>query len=315
MMSSELAANVAEQYQAIRIGCGVVPLTDWSSVTLTGRDRQSFLHSFCTNDVKRLKPGDACEAFFTDVKGKIIGYGIISCREDELVIICVPGQSPTLITHLDRYLIREDVHLRDTTDERNYVVSAGGSIVNEASELLETQPEIASAVIPCRLAGSEFEKLIELSPGNLPELMASLESLGASPASLAFDAVRIEAGVPLFKVDFDESNLPQEVGRDELAISFTKGCYLGQETVARIDALGHVNQRIVGVRFMEGREIDLGTELTREGRTVGRVSSGTFSPKLNAPLALAMVRREANAVGARLDSAAGECEVIALPLL
>ena len=77
-----------------------------------------------------------------------------------------------------------------------------------------------------------------------------------------FDAARIEAGMPLFGVDFDDSNLPQEVGRDAEAISFTKGCYLGQETVARIDALGHVNQRIVGVRF-SGTEVPaVGTELT-----------------------------------------------------
>ena len=85
----------------------------------------------------------------------------------------------------------------------------------------------------------------------------------------AFDALRIESGTPLFGVDFDEENLPQEVGRDELAISFTKGCYLGQETVARIDALGHVNQQLAGVRFAGPDVPDAKAELT-QGGTSGR---------------------------------------------
>ena len=128
-----------------------------------------------------------------------------------------------------------------------------------------------------------------------------------------FDAVRIEAGTPLFERRFRRRQLPQEVGRDAEAISFTKGCYLGQETVARIDALGHVNQRIVGVRFF-GREVPaVGTELTHDGRACRPRDIGAFSPQLGAPLALAMVRREANALGTRLESAVGACEVIALP--
>jgi folate-binding protein YgfZ len=131
---------------------------------------------------------------------------------------------------------------------------------------------------------------------------------------MAFTAARIEAGFPLFGVDFGEENFPQEVGRDPVAISFTKGCYLGQETVARIDALGHVNQRIAGVRFF-GSDVPMnGTKLTLQGKEVGVVTSAAFSPKLGAPLALSMVRREANSPGTRLGSAIGECEVVALPL-
>ena len=85
----------------------------------------------------------------------------------------------------------------------------------------------------------------------------------------AFHALRIEAGTPLFGVDFDDRNFPQEVGRNEQAISFTKGCYLGQETVARIDALGHVNQQLAGVRFAGTNVPDAGSELTHAGKTAG----------------------------------------------
>ena len=109
--------------------------------------------------------------------------------------------------------------------------------------------------------------------------------------------------------------MPQEVGRDEQAISFTKGCYLGQETVARIDALGHVNQQtrrraISADRTCRKRD----RNLSQRRSTVGHVTSAAFSPQLGAPLALAMVRREWLTPGTRLESAAGACEVIELPL-
>jgi folate-binding protein YgfZ len=131
----------------------------------------------------------------------------------------------------------------------------------------------------------------------------------------AFTGARVEAGVPLFGIDFDEQNFPQEVGRDREAISFTKGCYLGQETVARIDALGHVNQRLVGVRFSGTILPDVGTELLHSGKKVGQITSVAYSPRLNAPLALAMVRRETNSPGTRLESGLRPCEVVSLPIV
>src|SRR5690606_19242510 len=96
--------------------------------------------------------------------------------------------------------------------------------------------------------------------------------------------------------------------------SFAKGCYLGQETVARIDAIGHVNQRIVGVKFGAETVPEVGAELTRRGAKVGRVSSIALSPRIGASLALAMVRRESNAPGTRLEYTSGQCEVIAMPI-
>ncbi|MCI0492433.1 MAG: hypothetical protein L0Z07_05820, partial [Planctomycetes bacterium] len=80
----------SEQYVALRSGRGLVELASWSSLRVTGADRQVFLHNFCTNDVKRLVPGTSCEAFFTNVKGKIVSHGLVTCRDDELVVITVP---------------------------------------------------------------------------------------------------------------------------------------------------------------------------------------------------------------------------------
>jgi folate-binding protein YgfZ len=166
------------------------------------------------------------------------------------------------------------------------------------------------------IVGRSNSSLYEVDPSKVSDIVRGLVAEGFVVAGpKAFEAARIEAGMPVYGIDFNEENLPQEVGRDDRAISFTKGCYLGQETVARIDALGHVNQRLVGVRFFGSDLPAGGMELTREGRIVGAVTSAAFSPKLDAPIALAMVRREANSPGTRLASAIGECEVVALPLV
>jgi folate-binding protein YgfZ len=294
-----------DQYRALRDGRGFVELVGWSSITVTGADRQSFLHSFCTNDIRRLAPGQVCEAFFTNVKGKTIGHGWVSCREEELVIVSVPGQAAKLIEHLERYVIREDVQLRDTTDERSLV------LVSERNVL-------ADGAIPWMqwdLLGRPSCGLIEVSPSELPGLREALTAQQAVACDLsAFTALRIEAGVPLYGIDFNDDNLPQEVGRDDRAISFTKGCYLGQETVARIDALGHVNRRIAGVEFAADVVPQPGIELQRAGAAAGRVTSATFSPRLGKPLALAMLRRDALAPGTELESVAGSARVVALPI-
>jgi tRNA-modifying protein YgfZ len=303
-MSSSEMSSFDREYQALKTGRAVVELTDWSSISVTGADRQSFLNNFCTNDVKRLVPGSSCEAFFTNVKGKLVGHGVLHCRDAEMAFVGAPGQASRLVEHLDRYVIREDVKLRDSTSERSYLLIGGGVPV-----------ENLYASMSWDIVGRSDSTLYEVDPSRVSDIVRGLvaERFVVSGPQV-FEAARIEAGMPVYGVDFNEENLPQEVGRDNQAISFTKGCYLGQETVARIDALGHVNQRLVGVRFL-GSDVPVGgTKLTRDGRIVGIVTSAAFSPKLDAPIALAMVRREANSPGTRLASAVGECEVVSLPV-
>jgi folate-binding protein YgfZ len=302
-MSTSDDGKLAEQYHSLRAGEGFVELANWSAIRVTGRDRQAFLHNFSTNDIKRLRTGQNCEAFFTNVKGKIVGHGIVDCRADELVILGSPGQAARLVEHLDRYVIREDVHLHDITEERSCVL------------LHRKHADGGEPLIGWNIVGDDAYGIIELPRTKMTDVRNRLADRGIVRLEYeTFTAARIEAGFPLFGLDFNDSNFPQEIGRDRQAISFTKGCYLGQETVARIDALGHVNQQLAGVRFLEPSVPDAGLELSRAGNIVGRVSSAGYSPKLDAPLAFAMLRREANAVGTRLESPVGACEVIALPV-
>ncbi|MGD9636277.1 MAG: folate-binding protein YgfZ [Pirellulales bacterium] len=296
-----------DEYHALRSGFGCVDLADWTSITLSGRDRQTFLNNFCTNDVKRLQPGERCEVFITNVKGKILAHGLVDCRADELVLITVPGQAERLIAHLDRYIIREDVQLRNSTAERKYFLIAGG---DAAGGGLTHDRWIHWRILEVPICG-----LIEAPVDQFLTILGELRADGARPCgAAALQSLRVESGMPLYGSDFDEENLPQEIGRDEEAISFTKGCYLGQETVARIDALGHVNQQLVGVRWA-GPDIPVaGQELMSNGTPAGRITTITYSPQLEAPLALAILRRNWAAPGTKLSSPAGPCEVIDLPL-
>jgi folate-binding protein YgfZ len=304
--------------------CQFARLAGWSSVAVRGADRQSFLNNFCTNDVKRLLSGTSCEAFFCNAKGRVIAHGLITSRDGEHVIIGPPGQGASLAAHLDRYVIRKDVAIQDVTTERIYVLVFGSDVANHLAEAAavssikspESQGQYWNSAaqigganvrwIEWPIAAPE-SVLTETSPSEVLRVEAWLQAQNANCCGQnAVESARIEAGMPLLGVDFDDRNLPQEVGRDAQAISFTKGCYLGQETVARIDALGHVNQRLVGVRFSGSTLIEPGAELTDAGKIVGHVTSSAFSSTLKAPLALAM--------GSKLNSPVGACEVIPLPV-
>lgn len=298
------------EYSAFQSDCGFVELQHWSSITVTGADRQTFLNNFCTNDVKKLSPSQSCEAFFTNVKGKIVGHGLVTCRDEALVFVGPPGQAAPIIAHLERYIIREDVQLKDTTSELGYLLLTGCS-----TEVAVKLSNIQGRWVPWNILNLPTCGLLEFASEAANQIRGELEAQKVARCEEAtFQTRRIEAGFPLFGIDFNEQNLPQEIGRDAEAISFTKGCYLGQETVARIDALGHVNQQLCGVRFFCEEMPVAGLELTQAGGVVGHVASAAFSPHLNAPLALAMVRRAANAIGTKLDSSLGECEVVKLPV-
>ena len=143
------------------------------------------------------------------------------------------------------------------------------------------------------------------------EIQQRLGEAGVRPCGAeVFEIVRVEAGFPWYGRDIHEDCLPQEVNRDAQAISFTKGCYLGQETVARIDALGHVNRKLAGVRWYGSEMLQSGQELTVAGQAIGRVTSAVWSPRARAVLALAYLRHGFDQPGARLETASGVAEVV-----
>jgi folate-binding protein YgfZ len=147
----------------------------------------------------------------------------------------------------------------------------------------------------------------------------ALIDAGARPAGQeAFEILRLEAGTPVYGIDIDETVMASEVGRTQQAISYTKGCYLGQETIVRTRDLGHVNRSLMGLKISGDKAVPQGSKLFREGKEVGRVTSSAVSPRLGV-IALAYVQRGCQETGARLELQAAEgvrtAEVSSLPFL
>ena len=314
-------------YAALTDSCGFVELQRWSVISLSGEDRHTFLQNMCTNDIKQLSPGQGCEAFCTDVKGKIHAHVFVLLGEEKTTLLTFPDQAAGIIASLDRYIIREDVQLADETESSQLLFVSGSGA---AESLKRPAPiELDSLNEPWQHARFELERgrgamvrfplsgrdaFLLLIEAGAEGLMEKLKQAGATQCSSeAWNVLRIESGLPLFGIDFHGEHLPQEIARDSLAISFTKGCYLGQETVARLDALGHVNKQLVTVKYPDDAQPAPGIPLTYQQKQVGEATSVAVSPAVGAPIGIAMIRREANAVGTVLDSPVGPVEVIATP--
>jgi folate-binding protein YgfZ len=324
-MSQRPPAEVLRHYQALASGFGLVDVSDRTQIEITGADRARFLHGFCTNDITHLQIGQGCEAFVTNVKGKVVGHVLVFCEHHCLVLESAPDQTETIINHLDRYLIREDVALADGSRELSELLIAGGDAEAALSDLSDAPlPAEPLEHTSCHLAGTKARiRRVPFSAAGPSFLVASARSQAAhlrdilANAGAAFcsnaalEMLRIEAGFPVYGKDISQDNLPQEVNRDRRAIHFSKGCYLGQETVARIDAVGHVNRLLVGLRWQASGIPPAGPVLGPDQRPLLRVTSTAWSPHFHAPLSLAYVRRDCSQVGTRIETPHGETEVVA----
>jgi hypothetical protein len=326
------------EYDALATGSGMVDFRDSTQIELTGGDAPAFLNRLGTNAVAEIAPGEGCETFVTDVKGRVLAHLLVFRRQHSLLLRTTGGQSQTIVDHLDRYLIRDRVEVHDRTGQYSELLLAGPRSEAVLAQLTEASPPTAHlghremelaglAVWVGRFDLGEVVGIMISSPAETSAaLWRALEQAGVRRCGqTAWDAIRIEAGWPCYGQDISEENLPQEVGRNRQAISFTKGCYLGQEVVARIESRGHVNRQLVGLRWQTSAVPPPGTELTIGGANrgsladqpypvAGRVTSAAFSPRLRAGIALGYVRRDWAVPGTILGSPFGSAEVTELPM-
>lgn len=285
-------------------------VSDRVQIEVTGRDRVKFLHSFCTNDIKKLQPGQGCEAFVTNVNGKVLGHIFVFAERDSLWLESMAGSAATLLPHFDRYVITEDVRFADRSAEFAELLLAGSA----STELLErfglsvsSLPRYGhlahgSDALPLRSLRrvdwlDSATWLLSVPVAQRDEVQRVLTQAGARQAdNEEFHALRIAAGFPIYGLDITEDNLAQEVGRTALAVSFTKGCYLGQEPIARIDAMGHVNRKLCRLEMASGPLPTLGTPIldkpAPDGKPIGTITSSAWKCPGDAdkPLALAYLR-------------------------
>lgn len=315
------------EYAAFRQAAGLVPWDAHTEVVLSGAERASFLNRLGTNRLDRLAPGHGTETFLTDAKGHVLAHLLVWAESEQLVLTSSGQFGTRILTHLDYYLIREAVELADRSDEVTALGLHGPQAVAVLermadgpwpTEPLQHRPLVLESVpVAVRAVpyGHEVSYLIVAPREAAADLWSALRHAGAEPCGQrAADVLRIEAGWPWYGVDITEANLPQEIARDSHTLSFTKGCYLGQETVARIDARGHVNQTLVGLRLPGHEPPAAGTVLSVDERPVGRITSAAWSPRSKSVVALGYVRREHNTPGSQVATPQGPAEVVALPM-
>ena len=327
-------SNIAAEYQAARFGVGLADLSSFDRIEVTGKDRAKLIGNLCTNEIIKLPAATGCEAFFLNAKGKVIDYGMIYSVGESLWIDLEPGHAPIMIKYVDRYIFREDVKLHDRTAS-HALFHVAGPKAEELLTAIEFMPtnltdrgvviwetEGISYQIRRRArsveGGYDVVAPIEHAATLWERLIQAGQPLGLVPLSdETMETLRVEASIPRFGKEVTEDNLPQEIGRDKEAISFTKGCYIGQETVARLDAYGHVNKILRGLEAELGSGIESGQKLIRDGKTLGSIATVVDSPRWNKRIALAIIRVAGVEPGSMIDveTAGGSLavKVVALP--
>jgi tRNA-modifying protein YgfZ len=307
-----------EVFQRIAECAGLFDRSTRCRLAISGPDRAKFLHNLVTNDVKRLPIGRGCEAFVTSLQGRTLAFVSIIAAEDAIWLGVDPGGLDALLPHLRKYGVFDDVSIDDRSASTFEYHLAGPAAEEVARRCAGQLPEnVNLGHVQTELAGHPV-LVVRESPAGLSglTLIGNITAAGSIKSCLlsaggdlgvtlagpdVFDVLRIEAGTPVFGKDITEKNLPQEIGRDARAINFVKGCYLGQETVARLDALGHVNQILRGLVFEPASPCpEPGAPLEGDGKRVGVVTSSAYSPVRDSPVALAIVRTTHSAQGTRV---------------
>jgi folate-binding protein YgfZ len=284
-------------YQALRHGTAWLDLSARGRIVARGRDRARLLHAITSNEVKKMTPGTGCYAFLLNPQGRIQADLCLFCHADHFLIDTEPELREKVRLHIKRYIIADQVELEDVTASTAAIGLEGPGAAAILAELGAPVPVDAYAhlawgdatVAAVTVTGQPGVRIF--CPAEQPaDLVDRLQSAGAVAAS-AQDArlVRIENGKPRYGEDIRETSLPQETGQMH-AVSFNKGCYLGQEIVERIRAQGRVNKKLMRV-VLQGAEVPPpGTKTTLDGAEA-EVTSAALSPASGEVVALAYVRQ------------------------
>lgn len=274
---------------ALHDGAGVIAGVH-DVVWVRGPDTVRFLDGLISQDIVGMEPGDVAHSLLLAPNGKLRVPHVVWRGEDEVALVMTHGAGEIASGDLRRFKIRVDVAI---DIERRVVLDVIGP---RSGEVLDAA---AIEVSDGWIQGDVAAGLVPFAHGGPPRYVtigAGLEEMieaGAEVVELAaLEGLRIERGEAIVGVDVGDSTIPQEMGSVDHAVSFTKGCYLGQELVARIDSRGHVNRNLRGVVFAPDAAPVVGAELVAGDAVVGQLTSVARSELLDAPVALAMIRRE-----------------------
>jgi len=321
--------TIAEQVHTLRNGAGLFGAEDLLTLRLAGPDRVRFANGMLTNDVSLLTPGQAQRAVKADHKGKVQGVLRVRAEQEELLLDVLEPVASAVAGALMKLLIMDEATLSDASPERTVLCLHGpkaGQVLLAAGYDHEGLGHLSHrAVKAARLVRDDRYGLpgyeLHVPPDEAEAVQAALQEAGARVVDAeAVRTLRIEAGVPIDGPDIDDDTIPLEARLDE-ALSFTKGCYVGQETIARAKNLGGVKHILVGL-VVDGDQVpEAGAPLFAEGveKQAGEVTSAVTSPTLGKTICLGYLRVAHQAVGTVVDIRSAEgsqtATVHALPFL
>jgi aminomethyltransferase len=285
-----------EGYSALHRGAAWLHLAARGRILARGRDRARLLHNVTTNEVQKMAPGEGCYAFLLSPQGRIQADLLLFCFADRFLIDVEPELREKAIRHIRRYIIADQVELEDVTPLTGEIGLEGPGAAAALAALGAPAPDrdyshLAwkdSTIARASFTGQAGFRI--LCPADAAgDLIRALESVGATPAT-AEDArvVRVENGKPRYGEDIGDTTLPQET-RQMHAVSFSKGCYIGQEIVERIRARGHVNRKLERIE-LEGADPPPPGTVIEAGGKPAEITSSTYSPYAGRVVALAYVR-------------------------
>jgi folate-binding protein YgfZ len=305
-------------YQALHEGAAWLGLGGRGKIIARGEDRARLLHAMVTNHVEQLRPGSGCYAFFLNHQGHILADVNLFCLTDRFLLDTEPETVRTLVEHLDRHIIADDVALEDITSTTATVAVEGPKSAGVLNALGAPAPETPSAIaewgarLVARVDSTGTGGFFVFLPTEQREdLIRDLESAGA--VSAAFEdahAVRLERGRPRYGEDITPDCLPQET-QVLRALHFDKGCYLGQEIVERIRSRGHVNRLLVRLALDTTEPPPGGARILAGEKDIGAVTSSAFSPAEGRSLAFGYVRGGHERAGSRF--LIGGSQAVVLP--
>jgi folate-binding protein YgfZ len=327
---SELVAdygNAPAEYDALQKRAGVLDLSFRGRLCLTGADRVRFLHGQVTNDVQRLAVGEGCYAALTTAKARMQSDLNIYRLQDELLLDFEPGLSAIVSQRLEKYIIADDVQLVEVAPHYGLLSVQGPAAAEAVRGLAQALPGKPWASVKATEAGLGEVYCMNRSRGGgagfdlfvpahtlaqaAERLVAAARDVGGCACGwTALEMARIEAGLPRFGQDIDETNIPLEAGLEGHAISFNKGCYIGQEIISRIQTYSEVARALRRLLLAPGLQTlpAKGDKLIHSGKEVGYITSALASPSLNLNIALGYVRKEVNQVGTELAWRHGESD-------
>jgi folate-binding protein YgfZ len=318
--------DVRAEFQALASGCGVYDLRTRAKISLSGGDRVRWLNGMVTNNIRDLAPSRGVYAFLLNPQGHVLGDLYAYNRGEVLLVDTDRSQAEKVLAVFDKYIIMDDVEVANSSDTLAAIGVAGpdwrellrraGIDVPELATLQFVELEWQQVSLTVVRGDNPFVESFELwlAPENYEKAYESLVRAGAKPVgSTAVELLRIASGIPRYGADIRERDLPQET-EQERALSFVKGCYVGQEIVERIRSRGQVRRKFTGFDI-HGPLPALGAKIQADGRDVGEITSAASLPGANGDrsVALGYIRREAATPGKVFDAGGSEATVASPP--